>query len=303
MIWTDDDNHATSSCDPYCPANTPERQLNSYHTDGVRATFIGDVPVVAFSGFNFSKSRDLLYVSRLDGFPRLSGLPPELAGGWQCFDGWYFDCTDVTHPSITPDGDNWIAAYVAQFTLRSWCIGVRWGLTVPDTCLTAWGGITPHDPEIVLVNGEPFVLWAERSGPDLDLAQSARFDPPSSSWIFEDFSDLSNLGFVAGAGLTWRRIRAVSDGAVVTALYERSDGRLVARSWNGSWHDAGVLAAAGASSSDIALYQGVPHASFVLDGHVHVTPIPEPAPGALTIVALGALAAVARRRILLQRRS
>jgi hypothetical protein len=121
---------------------------------------------------------------------------------------------------------------------------------------------------------------------------AARFDPVSG-WVLAD----ARVGLAAGEGLTWRRIRAVSDGAAVIALYERSDGALLARRWNSpsGFVDVRTLAVAGATSSDLALHQGVPMAAYVLAGHAVVEPVPEPEPGALGLGVLVALMLLARR--------
>jgi hypothetical protein len=288
MIWLDDDAWPAVACrGPSCGTYSELGAIGYRTGASPRIGFVGGVPVASYTQIDYNGSRRL-FVDRV--YPDIlpSANPGQLLGGAQCFDQGFLVCPDLSQPAIAASGSSWIAAYAVALS-GSPCIGVREGLALPDACLPGGGG-TPHDPEIVLVNGRPFVLFAVAGGRGNEYALSALFD--GSEWLILDLFD----GIQAGAGNAWERIRAVSDGTTVTALYERSDGRLVARAWNGSWHDLGVLAAAGATSSDIALYQGVPYASFVLDGHVHVTPIPEPAPGALTIVALGALAAVARRQ-------
>ena len=123
------------------------------------------------------------------------------------------------------------------------------------------------------------MLWAELSTGGrgtADRLNAARFDPVSG-WVLAD----ARVGLAAGDGLTWRRIRAVSDGAAVVALYERSDGALFARRWDSAngFVGARTLAAAGATSSDVTLHQGAPMAAYILAEHVVVEPVPEPALG------------------------
>jgi len=282
MLWTDDSVRPNAACEPSC---RPARLLSYDSALRPRMTFVGASPVASFT--QVVGGNDRLFVERMDN-PPLPGGPPELLGGNQCFDDPYFHCPSLESPALAADGASWIAAYVA-LPLDGPCVGVRRGTAVPDTCLGVYAGDSLHAVEIAMVRGEPFVLWAETHSSgrgSTDFATAARFDPVSGWVLAEDV-----LGFTAGSGLSWQRIRAVSDGAEVTALYEQSDGRLVARAWNGTWRSLGVLAEAGASSSDLALRQGVAYASFVLDGRAHVESLPEPEPAGLAIASCAVLLA------------
>lgn len=288
MFWVDDAIRPNVSCDPVCG---PSQLLSYDSAQGGRMSFVGNVPVASYT--QVVGGNDRLYVVRLDS-PPLPGGPPELSGGTHCFDDPYFHCPSLHSPAITPDGASWIAGYVAM-ALDGACVGVRRGLSLPETCLVGQIGAVPHAVEIVLANGQPFVLWAETSEGRVpaDRIYAARFDS-ASGWVLADL----RIGLAAGEGLTWRRIRAASDGASVLSLYERSDGAVLARRWDlaNGFGAVQTLAATGASSSDVALHQGTPMASYVRDGHVVVEPVPEAPQGAVAAGALFALAFLATRR-------
>lgn len=288
MTWIDDEIRPRAACDPACISEL----LSLDSALGLRATFVGDVPVASYT--QVSAGNDRLYVTHVEWSPQ--GGPQELAGGTHCFDDPYFHCPSLRSPALVADGSGWIAAYVA-FALNGACVGVRRSGSLPEACLLQWLGASPHDVEIVLVDGEPFVLWAELVTTirgTADRAIAARYDA-AAGWVLAD----APAGFEAGAGLAWERIRAVSDGASVTALYERSDGALFARRWDAThgFRRAPALAAAGAGSSDLTLHAGEAMAAYVREGRVFVETVPEPAPAWLALGAAFAIATLRRRAI------
>ena len=148
MLWIDDTFRPNAVCDSSCRLS---RLLSYDSAQSGRMSFVGVAPVASFT--QVVGGNDRLYVERMDD-PPLPGGPPELLGGTHCFDDPYFHCPSLQSPAITPDGSNWIAAYVA-FALDGSCVGVRRGISLPETCLIGLAGASPHAVEIVLVNGTP----------------------------------------------------------------------------------------------------------------------------------------------------